>query len=91
MFPEELAHPFQCGMFVPFRLVDEQVEHLAFGINGAPKVHLTPIDLEEDLVEMPRHVRLVPPFAQIRRNQRPEMVHPTANRLEGNRDAAFSE
>jgi hypothetical protein len=40
MFPEELAHPFQRGMF----RLDEQVEHLAFGIHGAPWVNHVSFD-----------------------------------------------
>ena len=35
VFLEELAHQFQCGMLIAFRL-NQHVENLAFGVDGAP-------------------------------------------------------
>jgi hypothetical protein len=42
---QKLAHKFQRRPFVPFRL-DQHVEDLAFGIDGAPKIDHAAIDFQ---------------------------------------------
>jgi hypothetical protein len=88
VFPQQLAHQFQRCPLVPPGL-DQNVEDLALGVDGAPEVDQAPIDLEIDLVEMPDRMRLRSAFAQVRCDLRPEMVHPAAHRLIGDPDSAF--
>src|SRR5271167_3643126 len=57
VFLQQLSHEFQCGMLIPFRL-DQQIEDLALGIDGAPQVDHATVDLEIDLIEVPARVRL---------------------------------
>ncbi len=87
IFLKELTHEFQRGILVSLRLY----KHLASGVESAPEVHLGPVDLQEDPVEMPGRVRLWPTPAQIRSDQWPKMIHPAPNRLVGNRNAAFGQ
>ena len=90
IFLEELTHEFQRGILFCLRL-DKHVKHLAFGVDNASEVHLAPVDLQKDLVEMPGRVRLWSTLAQIRSDQWPEMIHPAPNGLVGNRNAAFGQ
>ncbi len=39
--------------FLSRRFRDKALENLAFVVDGAPQVMLNPVDLHEDLVEMP--------------------------------------
>ena len=65
VFLQKLAHEFQCRPFVPFRL-DQHVEDLALGIDGAPKIDHAAIDFQIDLVQMPSRMGLRSAFAQVR-------------------------
>jgi hypothetical protein len=53
---ERLSHEFQRGLLVPARL-HQNVEDLAFAINGAPKINALAINPDEDFIEMPAHIR----------------------------------
>src|ERR1700686_2509302 len=64
IFLQQLAHQFKPRPFVPFRL-DQHVEDLALGVDGAPEVDQATIDLEIDFVEMPDGMRFRPAFAKI--------------------------
>ena len=75
-------------MLVSLRL-DQHIEDLTFGVDGAPEIHHPPINFQIDLVEMPRRVRLLATLSQVGRDPRSEMVHPTPNRLVGHRHSAF--
>src|SRR5512139_2171595 len=75
VFLQQLSHELHRGMLVPFGL-DQHIEDLAFGIDGTPQVDHAAIDLEKDLIQMPARVGLGSAFAQVRRDQRPEMVYP---------------
>ena len=68
------------GPFVPFRL-DQHVEDLALGIDGAPKIDHAAVDFQIDLVQMPGRVGLGPTFAQIRCDHGPKMIYPAPNSL----------
>jgi hypothetical protein len=57
VFLQKLAHEFQCRPFVPFRL-DQHVEDLTLGIDGAPKIDHAAIDFQIDLVQMPSRMGL---------------------------------
>ena len=55
IFLQQFAHQFQRCPLVPLSL-DEDVQHFALGIYGAPQVDQAAIDFEVDLVEMPGSV-----------------------------------
>ena len=80
VFLQQFPHQFKRSLPVQLRL-DEHVENLALAVDGSPKIDKASVDLEIDLVEMPRGVRPGPALAQVRRNHRPEMVHPPPNGL----------
>jgi hypothetical protein len=69
--------------------LDQHVEDLALGVDGAPQINHAPGNLEINLVKMPSRVRLGAPPAQICRDHRPEMVHPTPNHFIRNRDSGL--
>ena len=52
--------------------LDQNVEHFALGIHGAPEVDQATIDLEIDFVEMPDGMRFRPAFAKIGRDLGPK-------------------
>src|SRR5260370_2655713 len=88
VFLKQLAHELQRGMLVPFRL-DQDIEDLALGIDGAPQVDHAAIDLHIDLIQVPTRVGFGAAFTQVRRDHRPEVVYPAPNGLVGDRNAAF--
>ena len=55
VFLQKSAHQFQRCMLVSLGL-DQQVEDLALGVNGAPRIDQAAGDLEIDLVKMPSRV-----------------------------------
>ena len=50
IFLQQLAHQFKRRPFVPPSL-DQHVEDLALGVDGAPQVNRASIDLEIDLIQ----------------------------------------
>ena len=62
VFLQQLPHEFHRGMLVAFRL-DQHIEDLAFGIDGAPQVDQASANLEIDLIQMPGRVGPGPTFA----------------------------
>ena len=82
IFLQQLAHQFKRRPFVPPSL-DQHVEDLAFGVDGAPKVDHPAIDFQIDFVQMPSRVGFGSAFAQVRRDHWPEMVHPAPDGLIG--------
>src|SRR5256885_615461 len=50
IFLQQLAHEFQRGTLVPFRL-DQHIEDLALGVDGSPQIDHAAIDFQIDLVE----------------------------------------
>src|SRR5512139_2372350 len=85
---QQLAHELQRGPLVAPGL-DQHIEDLAFSVDGAPQIDQAAIDLQVDLIKMPGAVRPGPAFAQVRRDQRSEMVHPAPDGLIGKPNAAF--
>jgi hypothetical protein len=73
VFLQKLAHEFQCRPFVPFRL-DQHVEDLTLGIDGAPNLDHAAIDFQIDLVQMPSRMGLRSAFAQVRCDHWSEVV-----------------
>src|SRR4030088_1350854 len=88
VFLKQFAHELQRGMLVPFRL-DQHIEDLALGVDGAPQVDHAPIDLEINLIQMPARVGFRSASTQVRCDHRPEVVYPAPNGLVGHRNAAF--
>ena len=60
-------------MLVPFQL-DQDIEDLILGIDGAPQVNRAAIDLEIDFILVPAHVWLGSVFTQVRCNQWPKWL-----------------
>ncbi len=75
-------------MLISFGL-DQHIEDLALGVDSAPEIDHTAVDFQLDLVEMPSRMRFQTTLAQVGRNHRSEMVHPTPNRLVRHRDSTF--
>jgi len=90
IFLQEFAHQFQRCVLVSLRL-DQHIEDLALGVNSAPEIDHAAIDFQIDLVQMPDRMRFGTALAQLRCNDRPEMIYPASNGLIGDRDPALSE
>jgi hypothetical protein len=88
IFLQEFAHQFQRGMLVSLRL-NQHIENLAFGVDGAAQIDHAASDFQKDFVQMPSRVRLGAAFAQVRRDHGPEMIHPAADCFVGDNDPAF--
>ena len=85
---QQLAHQFKRRPFVPPSL-DQHVEDLALGVDGAPQIDHPAIDFQIDFVQMTSRMRFGSAFAQVRCDHRPEMVHPAPNRFVRDRDSAL--
>jgi hypothetical protein len=72
---QELAHEFQRGTLVPPAL-DQYIKHFALGIHGAPKIDHAAGDFQIDFIQMPGCVGLRSRFAQVSRDNGPEMIRP---------------
>ena len=88
IFLQKLAHQFQRSVLVSFGL-DQHIEDFAFGVDGAPQIDHAARDFQIDFIQMPGGVGLGSASAQIRGDDRPEMVHLTSDRLIRDRNAAF--
>src|SRR5271157_1162473 len=69
--------------------LDQHVEDLALSVDSPPEIDHTAVDFQIDLVEMASRMRFQTTLAQVGRDHRSEMVHPTPNRLVRHRDSAF--
>ena len=87
---QKLAHQFQSGVLVALGL-NQHIENLALGVDGAPQICHPPIDLQIDFVKMPSRVRLRAALAQLRGNHRSEIIHPAAHGFIRDRDPALSQ
>jgi hypothetical protein len=85
--PSEEAH---CGTGVAPGL-NQDIEHNAMLIDGAPKVVLHALDPDEDFIQVPLVAWLRPPASQPIRETRGEFLAPAAHRLVGDQDATLSE
>jgi hypothetical protein len=56
MLLQKLAHQFQSGVLVALGL-DQRIENLALGVDGAPQINHPPIDFQIDFVKMPGRMR----------------------------------
>ena len=90
VFPQKLAHQFQRGVLVALGL-DQHIQNLALGVDGAPQVDHAPIDFQIDLVKMPDRMRSGTALAQFRCYDRPEMIHPASDCFVRNCNSALRE
>ena len=87
IFLQKLAHEFQRRPLVPFRL-DQYIEDLALGLDGQRhQIDHAAIDFQIDFVKMPSRIGFGSAFAgaEVRRDDRPEVVHPAADSFVGRR------
>ena len=78
IFLQQFAHQFQRGLRVSPRL-NQDIQHFALSIDGAPQIHHAAVDFQIDFVKMPYCVRLRAALAQVRGDRRPELVYPAPN------------
>ena len=71
--------------------LNEHVEDLAFGIDGAPEIHPPATDRHDHFVEVPGRVRPAAPAAQISGDQRAEVVDPPPDGFVGDDDAPLGQ
>ena len=88
-FPEE----FQRSLLVT-PLCDEAFEQFSLVVDSAPEIVFHPVDLHENLVEMPPTMPEIPhrldaAAPDLRRENRPEAVPPESHRLMRDVDAAL--
>jgi hypothetical protein len=79
-FLKSLRMSFSAAPLVPFRL-DQYIEDLALGVDGAPQIDHAAIDFQIDFVKMPSRIGFGSAFAQVRRDHRSEVVHPSAGQF----------
>jgi hypothetical protein len=87
---QKFAHQFQRGSLVSFGL-NQNIEDLALGVDGAPKIDHSAIDFQIDLIKMPRGARLRAALSQTGSDRRSEVIDPASNGLVGDRDPALCE
>ena len=87
---EQLSQQFQRCILVA-ALLDEDIEHLAFAIDGAPHEHPFAVDPHHYLVGMPRTVGPAAPAANVRRDCRTELVSLAAYSLVAGINPALGE
>jgi hypothetical protein len=71
--------------------LNEDVEHNAILIHGAPEIMLHALDTDEDLVHVPLVAGSWPAASQAVGETRGEFLAPASHRLVGNDDTAFSQ
>ena len=67
LFLEQLAHQPECRLRISPTL-NEHVEDLALVVDGAPQVHLFPVDPDDHLVEVPSRARAGAALPQLARD-----------------------
>ena len=90
MVPEELSHESQCCPLVS-ALLNQDVEHFAFAIHGAPQVHLPATNIHENLVDVPMIKDCRTAFADPAGVGLPEFQHPQTDRLIADVDSSLRE
>ena len=75
-------------MIVGTRL-DQHIEDLALGVDSAPQIDHAAGDFQVDFIQMPDRVGPWVAFAQIRGDDRPEMIHSAPDRFVRDRNPPF--
>ena len=71
--------------------LDQHIQNLALGVDGAPQVNHAPIDFQVDLVKMPDRMRSGTALSQFRCNDRSEMIYPASDCFVRNYNSALRE
>src|SRR5712672_172727 len=82
LLAEQLAHELD-GRRPVSAALDQDLEDLAFMVDGTPQVHMLARDPHDHFVEMPSIARSGAAPPQIASDHRSEFEHPTANALVG--------
>ncbi len=90
IFLQELPHQLQRSVLVS-RGLDQRVEDLAFGVDGAPLMDHAAIDFQTDLIKAPSGVRLRAALPQVRCDHRSETIQPTSDCFVGRRHSTLCE
>ena len=88
--PEKLSHESQCRPLVS-ALLNQDVEHVAFAIHGAPQVHLLAADIHENFVDVPMIKGSRTAFTDSAGIGLSEFQHPQTNRLVADVDSSLRE
>src|SRR5829696_2241133 len=83
---EQFAHEPQGSLGVALGL-DQQVQHLAFAIDGSPQIHTPALDRDHQLVQVPLARWSWPQPAQVAGEGGSELQDPAPDRLVGGLDA----
>ena len=87
LISEKASEQLQRGFRVPPALHDE-VQNLAFVIDGSPQIHPLSADPADHLIKMPARRWSRPPALQPASDLRPELDRPAPDRLVAHVDAA---
>jgi hypothetical protein len=87
---EQFPQKLQRRLFVA-ALLNKDIEHLAFIIDRAPEIHPPATDFHHHLVQVPAARRRRPTSAQIRRDQRAELVRPAPHSFATDFNAALGQ
>src|SRR4029077_10250952 len=88
LLAEQLAHQLD-GRRPVSTTLDQDLEDLAFVIDGTPQIHVLARDPDDHFVEMPAIARSLTAPSQTRSDSRSEFEHPTANALVGEVEATL--
>jgi hypothetical protein len=90
LVPEEFSHESQCCPLVS-ALLNQDVEHFAFAIHGAPQVHLFAANINENFVDVPMIKDCREALADPAGVGLSKFQHPQTNRLIGDVDSSLRE
>src|ERR1700730_12646583 len=88
LFAEQLPHQFD-GRRPVSTTLDQDLEDLAFVVDGTPQVHVLARDPDNHFVEMPAIARPRTAPSRAPSDRRSEFEHPTANALVGEVEATL--
>jgi hypothetical protein len=89
-FLQKFADELSSGSLIPLGL-DQHLEDLAFGIDGAPEVHLPTANPNEHFIQVPPTVRFKTPRPQPACNCWSEGEHPSPDSLVGYCDSTLGQ
>ncbi len=90
MLLEQLSHQLECRSLVTFGL-DQEVQNLAFSVDGAPEIHPPSADLYKHLIKMPPVVRPWPEASEPPCIAVSELENPTTHGLVRHVEAALGQ
>ena len=90
LFPDQLAHQPESGLRVASAL-HQHFEDLAFVVHRPPEPEPLSSDPDHHLVQVPRRARPLPPPSELTGKDRPELEHPSPDRLVRHIEPALGE